>query len=162
MFGAWRLADIVISNAGRSTDLSWNLPGPTLLSICEVYIASMCACIPFFWPMLKQQIDKIFVMYEFSVSTESRFHGNDDDAVELAPTQSRNRGKSPGTEDVRSLGSKSEDIHTDQQHKNAHYADDYILAQGDPFAEEYRTETAVQADMTGRKKHGFVRFKNST
>ena len=155
MFAVWRLADIIQDNAGRSSDLSWDLPGATLLSLCEVYIASLCASIPFFWPIIKEQIQKlqeIFVKYEFSVSTESRFHANDDDAVELAPT--------PGTDDVVSLGSKSANQSTKQVYPDKHHADDYIQAQINPFSEEFRTETAVQSGMSGRKKGGFVQFKN--
>lgn len=162
MFAAWRLGDIIESGPGKSSDLSWALPGPTLLSICEIFIASLCATIPFFWPMLKQQLNKIFVVHEFSVSTESRFHPHDDDAVELAPTQSGNREKSTATEDVRSLGSKSAYHHTDEEHQIGRYGDDFFRSQADPFADDFRTETAIQSGVTGQKKGGFVRFKSST
>lgn len=126
---------MVQANAGQSSDISWSLAEPTLLSLCEVYIAVLVASIPFFWPMLKGQIDKIFVSYEFTVTTESRFNkeNSDDGTNELSGLESGQLGNSPGTE-VKSLGSKSVDYRTYQDHADQYYPDDYT----GPILEDYR------------------------
>jgi hypothetical protein len=66
--------------------------------------------------MITQSWDKIFVMYEFSVSTESRYHEDD---VELAGGETNS---------------------------NDHYVDDFVQQQVNPFvAEEFRSEAKVIA-----------------
>ncbi|KAF2102594.1 hypothetical protein NA57DRAFT_20821, partial [Rhizodiscina lignyota] len=69
-FALWRLVDVVKTGAGAGTDPTFNEPGPILLSIAEIYLAASCATIPFFWPVLKDQFNKIFVQYEVNVSSE--------------------------------------------------------------------------------------------
>lgn len=68
--------------------------------------------------MITQSWDKIFVMYEFSVSTESRYHDDDDDddGVELAPSKSR--GESKSTADNVSV---------------SRYGDEFVQQQVNPF-----------------------------
>ena len=157
MFAVWRLASIIETNAGRSKDLSWGLPGATLLSICEIYMAILVASIPFFWPMIKEQINKIFVTYEFSVSTESRFHHQDDDGNELSGLQSGYPSKSEATGDVKSLGSQSGDYNSYQDLRDKHYADSYFRSQVDPFSDDsHQTETVYHTRMTGKNNDHFV------
>jgi hypothetical protein len=159
VFAAWRLASIIQTNAGRSTDLSWGLPGPTLLSICEIDIAVFVASVPFFWPILREQFTQIFVKYEFNVSTESRFQQGDDDTVELSRMEASHMGKSGGIQDVKSV--KSEDYQKIQERSdNQSFQDsDYVRAQVDPFSEDFQTETIVHTGGTDKNHGGFVRFK---
>ena len=125
---------MVQADAGQSSDISWSLAKPTLLSLCEVYIAVLVASIPFFWPMLKEQINKIFVSYEFTVTNESRFNqeNSEDGTNELSGLESGNLGKSLGTE-ANSLESKSVDSQSYQYHANQYHPDDYT----GPFLEDY-------------------------
>jgi len=98
----------------------------------------------------------ILVKHEFTVVTESRFHGHDDDGVELTSAQTASsQGKSSDAEEIRSLTSRPQGLNR-QKHKNAHYADDYIQASVDPFVKEYGTETAINAKMAGRVKKRIV------
>jgi hypothetical protein len=75
----WRLAEMVVSRAGMDSDPTWNMPSPALLSLCEIYIAALTASVPFFWPIISKQLGKIFVSYEFEISTEPRYRLNDVD-----------------------------------------------------------------------------------
>jgi hypothetical protein len=128
-----------------------------LVSFCEVCVASICACTPFFWPIITAQLNKIFVMYEFKVSSESRYR---DDEVELASTQSWPAAtKTTTKEEVRSLDSRSSGNELGKIQNTSHYKDDYVQTQVNPFAEEFQTDTVIETGTTG-KKGGFVRFHN--
>jgi len=129
-----------------------------VVSFCEVCVASICACTPFFWPIITAQLNKIFVMYEFQVSSESRYR---DDEVELASTQSWPAAtKTTTKEEVRSLDSRSSGNELGKKQDTSHYKDDYIQTQVNPFAEEFQTDTVVETGTTSKKKGGFVRFHN--
>jgi len=151
-FSIWRLQNIVATQAGffPTPDPTWNVPTPFLVSFCEVGVASICACTPFFWPLITQQWDKIFVTYEFKVSSESRYR---DEELELASTDNwpartgSYRGKHDP--DVRSL-------ETDNEGRKQ-YSDNYTQHQVNPYTEEFRTETGVNVSKSG-KKGGNVRF----
>lgn len=70
------------------------------MSTVEVFIGALCATIPFFWPAIREQFNKIFVSYDFSVS-EVRVQ--DDEEYELAKTGSPIAGrgqKAPVLEEV--------------------------------------------------------------
>jgi hypothetical protein len=154
----WRLETIVKTQAGffPVLDPTWNEPGPTLLSFVEVYVAAICASTPVFWPVISQQLTKIFVMYEFKVSSEARHR---DDEVELAHTESWPAGtkSTNSSEDFRSPESRSGGNNPSNTSKPSHYTDDYIQHQVNPFAEDLRVETTAQSDATGKKKRsGFV------
>jgi hypothetical protein len=134
---------------------------PIMLSIVEVCIACLCASTPFFWPIFREGLDKIFVMYEFNVSSESRYH---DDHVELAPTTSWEAGtKAPGgKEDIRSLESISGDLEPSKTSNQLHYRNDYIQNQVDPFGEEFQTESTVKVGhQTSKKKGGGVQLDST-
>lgn len=163
MFAIWRLVEIVRSKAGVSSDISWNLAGPTLLSLCEIYIATLSASVPFFWPLITKSLDKIFVAHDFAVTTTSRY--NDEENVELARSetwQSNPKSITP-RENASSLSARSREmvgVHQNSKEASAHYVDDFNQAGADPFAEDFRTEAAVETGLKSKKKGGFVRFKN--
>ena len=143
-------------------DPTWNEPEATLLSFIEVYLAAITASTPIFWPVLTEQLSKIFVMYEFEVSSEFRNPG--DDEVELAPTESWHTGKkSAHFQDVKSLNSKDgDDVEFGHKPNPSHYSDDYLQSQVDPFSEEFRTEATAKSTVPSRKrKPSIVRFNNA-
>jgi hypothetical protein len=121
-------------------DLTWQEPQPFLISLAEVYVASLCASIPFFWPIIAQQLNKIMVMYEFNVSSEPRYR---DDEIELTPARSKSE----------TSGSLKEPTS-----EARHYADDFTQQQVNPFSEGLRVETIAQGGAPPKKKGGFVRF----
>jgi hypothetical protein len=104
--------------------------------------------------LITQQWDKIFVTYEFKVSTESRYR---DEELELATTETwpARTGSSSGKheEDVRS-------VETDNEVGKKPHGDDYVQHSVNPFMEEFRTEAAVATNKAG-KRGGNVRFNSS-
>lgn len=146
VFSIWRLQAIVVTSVGvNGGDLTWNEPSPFLISLAEVYVASLCASIPFFWPIIAQQINKIMVMYEFNVSSEPRYQ--EEEEIEL--TNAKSAPSMIGS----TKGSTKESTIEVQ-----HYKDDFIGQQVDPFAEGLRVETVAVAQGGSKKKGGFVRF----
>src|SRR5450756_1321566 len=110
---------------------------PQLLTVVEVSMACLCATTPFFWPLIQEGWNQIFVKFEFNVSTESRWH---DDHIELASTNSIS-----GREGHERDGS---------QHK-----DEYIQKGVTPFTEEFRTEANAKSDGSGKRKGQNVQFE---
>ena len=51
-------------------DLSWNAPTPTGLAVVEICLASICAALPVFWPVLRTGWGKILVTYEVIITRE--------------------------------------------------------------------------------------------
>jgi hypothetical protein len=152
LFATWRLVDVTTSGGGQETaDLSWMLPQPTLLSLCEIYIATLVASIPFFWPVLSDQISQIFVKYEFNVSTESRYfqHDDHDDDIELAPSK---KGDVVVTEEeLTRKPSASRSV--PKTATSNHHQDDFVQATVDPFSKEFRTKAAVESVPVEGHKH---------
>lgn len=150
-----------MTQAGKSsTDLTWVEPMPVLLSIVEVCIACLCASTPFFWPIFREGLNKIFVMYEFTVESESRYHNDLDDQVELASTSTWQTGTKPtgGKEDFRLLESRSGDREFNKTSNQSHYRNDYGQNHMNPFGEEFQTKTDVKIGQTTKKKRGDVHF----
>ncbi|GAB1311761.1 Rhodopsin domain-containing protein [Madurella fahalii] len=52
------------------SDPSWNGPTPTALAVIESSLASMCAALPVFWPIIEKAWGMILVRYEVSVTYE--------------------------------------------------------------------------------------------
>ncbi|KAK4160532.1 hypothetical protein QBC43DRAFT_325421 [Cladorrhinum sp. PSN259] len=55
----------------QSEDLSWNGPTPTGLAVVEICLASICAALPIFWPVIENSWGIIFVTYQVEVKRES-------------------------------------------------------------------------------------------
>jgi hypothetical protein len=132
-----------VTEAGSSGfDITWSEPMPQLLTVVEVSMACLCATTPFFWPLIQEGWNQIFVKYEFNVSSESRWHDESqwhDDHIELASTNS-----TAGREGLGRDGS--------------HHKDDYIHEEVNLSTEEFRTEATVKSSGS-RKKGQNVQFE---
>jgi hypothetical protein len=126
-----------VTEAGASGfDITWSEPKPQVLTVVEVSMACLCATTPFFWPLIQEGLNKIFVSFEFNVSSESRWY---DDHIELA-----SKNSTAGTEG--------------HEMDSRHYKDDYIQNQVNPFSEEFRTEATVNLGGSWQKGQ-FVQFE---
>lgn len=129
----WRLAVCIEHKAATypTFDPTWYGPGVVVLGMIEVNAASICACIPVFWPVLTAQLDQIFVTQEIQITRERRYSGDADDQIELHDS-------------VDSLHSRAGSMSSQSQmhltKKTTHYMDDYVMAQVDPL----RPKTTVQ------------------
>ncbi|KAK0647138.1 hypothetical protein B0T16DRAFT_376241 [Cercophora newfieldiana] len=68
-----RLVYSLTPTLNAMSDLTWNSPTPTGLAALEINLASICAALPVFWPVVKDGWSRIFVnvTYEVSVTRES-------------------------------------------------------------------------------------------
>lgn len=55
-------------------DLSWNTPTPTGLAALEINLASICAALPVFWPVVRDTWTAL-VTYEVIVASEPGVYG---------------------------------------------------------------------------------------
>lgn len=70
-------------------DPSWDNPTVMGLASFEVHLATICAALPIFWPVLKETWNRIFVTFEVSVTQEYReFPSRDATGVELQSASS--------------------------------------------------------------------------
>ncbi|KAL1870145.1 hypothetical protein Daus18300_005209 [Diaporthe australafricana] len=158
IFSIWRLAAIVETRATTSPtfDPTWYGPTPIVLAALEVDVATICAALPVFWPVL-QQIDmsQILVTHEVKVTLEHRrlstggtIDDPDDDGIELQRSKS-------GLQTQSSRG---------------YYEDPYVAAQVNPFKgpEEFGSRAEARNTSQGAghsRKESFkdiVRVKASS
>lgn len=119
-------------------DPSWYGCVPSVLSVLEVNLATICASLPVFWPVIKENLGRILVTREVDVTRETRDfstinnHWEDSDtyALEVVP-------------------STQKPLH-DQR---------YMLSQIDPLRDEKPTTTTVMA--MGQQTNGAAMTKRS-
>lgn len=119
-------------------DPSWYGCVPAVLSVLEVNLATICASLPVFWPVIKENLGRILVTREVDVTRETRDfstinnHWEDSDtyALEVVP-------------------STQKPLH-DQR---------YMLSHIDPLRDEKPTTTTVMA--MGQQTNGAAMTKRS-
>lgn len=65
-------------------DLSWNSPTPTGLAALEINLASICAALPVFWPVVRDKWAAL-VTYEVIVASEPGVYGRKRNDESLPP-----------------------------------------------------------------------------
>ena len=122
----WRVAETIYYKTGYypTHDPTWYGPKSILLIVLEVNIASICASVPIFWPVIAPYLGNIFVTREFTVKTETVW-------VRDGPKRS---GSSSGSS---AGGGGTTDL-------EAHYKDPYVRGQVDPFGAS-QVETVVES-----------------
>ncbi|KAG6355728.1 hypothetical protein INS49_003692 [Diaporthe citri] len=138
IFSIWRLASIIETRAATypTFDPTWYGPTPIVLAALEVDVATICASLPVFWPVL-QNIDmsQILVTREVKVTLEHRRlstggtdNDPDDDGIELQRSKSGLQAQSS---------------------KN-YYEDPYVAQQVNPFKEpeEFGTRAEINNNNT--------------
>lgn len=78
----FRLIALVENRAATfpTFDPTWYGSSPIVLSALEAYLATLCASLPVFWPIVKDALasKRIVVTHEVVVKTESRTHDSFD------------------------------------------------------------------------------------
>ncbi|KAI0136766.1 hypothetical protein BJ170DRAFT_710803 [Xylariales sp. AK1849] len=133
----WRLAVIVDHRAATypTFDPTWYGPAVGILGMIEINAASICACVPVFWPVLTARIDHIFVTQEIKITRERRFSAEGDDEIELHDNKTGSLHSQSG-----SITSQSQ-MHLTKSGKEGHYMDDYSMEHVNPL----RSKTTVVA-----------------
>lgn len=75
-------------------DPTWYGPISILLGAVEVDLASICASIPVFWPVVEKQLGKIFVTQEIRVTHHNRLSEVDDYEMSGSKTPQLSRAES--------------------------------------------------------------------
>ncbi|ROV90357.1 hypothetical protein VMCG_09730 [Cytospora schulzeri] len=125
-----RLVNIVQNRGGTypTLDPSWYGCTAAMLSALEVNIATICASLPVFWPVIKEGLGRILVTYEVDVTHERRDSGDFNIMNESGELYS-----------MRTMNSKGRQ-----------YAEDkYIRAQVDPLQQVKPTKTTVMSRARG-------------
>ncbi|CAK7219473.1 hypothetical protein SCUCBS95973_003833 [Sporothrix curviconia] len=120
---AWRLALLIGSGSSvleTYVDSTFYAPDTVLLASLEVNLSSICASVPIFWPVLRQQVFRILVTKEVEITRDE--HG----------------GGSTETDSSSGYGSDDEMgmIKTKMgrtANSNGHYGDSFIRDQVDPL-----------------------------
>ncbi|ETS78989.1 hypothetical protein PFICI_08842 [Pestalotiopsis fici W106-1] len=138
----WRLAACIEHKAATDPvfDPTWYGVPVIVLGMMEVNAASICACVPVFWPALTARMDQIFVTQEIKITRERRFSEEGDDEIELQDSNSR------------TLSMSSQHNLTK---KEMHYMDDYVIEQVDPLRDKTRNvevSTELPSKTVGRKQ----------
>ena len=118
-------------------DPSWYGCVPAVLSVLEVNLATICASLPVFWPVIKENLGKILVTREVDITRETRdfstinnnWEDSDAYALEVVPS--------------------NQEPHLDQK---PHHDQRYMLSHIDPLQEEKPTTTTVMA--VGQQSNG--------
>jgi hypothetical protein len=131
VFAAWRLALLI--GPGNSiletfVDSTYYAPDTVLLSSLEVNLASICASVPIFWPVLRQQVFRILVTKEVEITRDERAGDDSDDEDHI---------------------DKPENPDTDG---HGHYDDSFIRDQVDPLrpGTSAGVETRVRSETGGK------------
>ncbi|KAK3944431.1 hypothetical protein QBC46DRAFT_456137 [Diplogelasinospora grovesii] len=105
----WRVHDTIYYKTGwyPTHDPTWYGPKSILLMVLEINVASICASVPIFWPVLRPYLGAIFVTREFSVRHELR---------------------------ETTTGTGTSTHWRSETDLNAHYKDSYVMDLVDPFS----------------------------
>lgn len=105
-------------------DPSWYGCIPAVLSALEVHLATICASMPVFWPVIQENLGRILVTREVDVTRETLDFSNINNSFDDS--------------DMYALDA----VNTT---KKQHFDQNYILSRVDPLREEKPTTTTVMA-----------------
>ena len=85
----WRFASVVEHRSATypTFDPTWYGASSMLLGMVEINLASICACLPIFWPVFKTQLESIKVTHEVEVTREERWPYFRGEAIQLRDTE---------------------------------------------------------------------------
>ncbi|ETS82044.1 hypothetical protein PFICI_07046 [Pestalotiopsis fici W106-1] len=164
----WRVATIVEHKAATypTLDPTWYGPISILLASCEVDLATICASVPVFWPVLTSSLDRIFITREIKIERNHRFSSIDENHRSSSLERihrfyslgDSEAGRPPSVltewgafcaEHRREFLELKE---VKANYKNEHYKDSYVIAQVDPLSDEGKVESSVVAERP-KKRH---------
>jgi hypothetical protein len=135
-------------------DPTWYGAISILLATVEVDIATICASIPVFWPVVQASMDKIFVTQEIKIEREHRFSAIEDD-FELQ--RGTSGGEQYASDTVHSRATSQSSLTRNEPRvaksgKDGHYADRYIMAQVDPLSSVGKVHSEITAQHITKKQ----------
>jgi hypothetical protein len=121
-------------------DPTWYGTSAVTLGMMEVNAASICACVPVFWPVLTARLDMIFVTQEVQITRERRFSDKEDE-IELSRSGTHSRADSEASQSHLNI--------TKNGKPTTHYMDDYIMDQVDPLRSKTRMAVSSEVMVKG-------------
>ena len=125
-------------------DPTWYAPAMVILAAVEVDLASMCASAPVFWPVLRQQVMKIFVTQQIEIIREEREEGFAMHRTRTAESELQlvdEDGVKKTTGDLNFTANGWTKVPS--KSKQTHYQDEYVRKQVDPLSEDGGVKTNV-------------------
>ena len=148
VLSTYRLVTIIEHKSGTYPvlDPSWYAPISIILGAVEVDIASMCASVPVFWPLLRAQLGGIFVTKEIEITHEDRHNyfemrrgRNSDRSLGGGDSRASFQGSEVcfGSADMERVGADNTSSTTGPivtvKDPARHYEDEYVRQRVNPF-----------------------------
>ncbi|VUC35684.1 unnamed protein product [Clonostachys rosea] len=131
----WRLQTIIQYQAGwyPTHDPTWYGPISILLGVLEVHVASACASIPIFWPIISPylHLGGIFVTHEVSVQVQD--HSDSQAIIDRKDKAPSRHASTWNSSDNGQTISETELLPISEQNTNPHYNNKFVAEQVDPF-----------------------------
>ncbi|KAI1850926.1 hypothetical protein JX266_003591 [Neoarthrinium moseri] len=149
----WRMATIVEHTAATKPtfDPTWYGPISILLASLEVDVATICASVPVFWPVLTSKLGHIFVTQEIKIERAHRF-STIEDKYELERGTRGGRRFRERRRRASGSGPHTQGSKIIIQSNTIHYKDKYVVAQVDPLSDMGRVESEITAQPLSRKQ----------
>ncbi|KAI1084421.1 hypothetical protein F5B20DRAFT_524823 [Whalleya microplaca] len=122
-------------------DPTWYGPRSIILAAVEVDLASICASIPTFWPIITHSLGRIFVTQEVHITHQHRRLSGDDQYELQSQMSQRSHGDSQTSLNAGQISTNSI--------RDKHYQDSYIMKSVVPVGleeKEIEAESQVQSD----------------
>lgn len=129
-------------------DASWYGTSTCILAVLEVDVASICASIPIFWPILTAKFDAIFVTREVTIERSDRYATMTDGQFELEDAAQHFSYRKETSEVSLTSLTCGEDMPSGNR---THYMDTFVASQVDPFSRTYTVEAEVTVPRPTRK-----------
>jgi hypothetical protein len=142
-----RLVYSLTPSLNAMSDLTWNAPTPTGLAALEINLASICAALPVFWPVVKDGWSRIFVTYEVSVTRESGMY---------IPRRKRKQQEQQAQIVVRRSGSSDMELTMTGETKGD-VKEETMITEWDPYVGDTKTglgdsETVIESPRAAELK----------
>lgn len=139
-----RLVYSLTPTLNAMSDLTWNSPTPTGLATLEINLASICAALPVFWPVVKDGWSRIFVnvTYEVSVTRESGMY------TPRRKQKEEKRGRTSGSSDLELTGTNGSGVGDKKE-------EGFMTTEWDPYVGDRKnglgdSETVIESHTTVR------------
>jgi hypothetical protein len=151
LMSIWRFQALIQHRAATwpTFDPTWYGPHVIILAMLEVALASICASIPVFWPVITSPMEQIFVTKEIQITRTHRYSTDVEDQVELQQAASQpSRCESRSMYSGESEASRSY-LAGSAERKNYQH-DGFIKINVDPLRRAYAVESEVRGGVGNR------------
>ncbi|KAH8896470.1 hypothetical protein GQ53DRAFT_838575 [Thozetella sp. PMI_491] len=146
-FSVWRLVTVIEHKAATypEVDPTWYAPVSLVLAALELDVASICASVPVFWPVIERHFGKIFITQEVEVTREARWTAHElDDRSELTGQGGQYRSDASDGELT-----KGDNLQPGEMN---HYVEEYVMGRWDPITGAGNAKATVRSGGNGERR----------